>query len=70
VIYKCVDTRACKRKGPRVGRLDVIIPDDLEKQFRMKVLDKFGAEKGALSKATAEAMRLWLKQEAQIARGR
>jgi len=53
-----------------VGRLDVIIPDDLEKQFRMKVLDKFGAEKGALSKATAEAMRLWLRQESQVARGR
>lgn len=70
MIYKCVDTRACKRKGPRVGRLDIIIPDDLEKQFRMKVLDKFGAEKGALSKAMAEAMRLWLKQEAQIARSK
>ena len=46
-----------------MGRLDVIIPDDLEKQFRMKVLDKFGAEKGALSRAIAEAMKLWLKEE-------
>jgi hypothetical protein len=51
-----------------VGRLDVIIPDDLEKQFRMKVLDKFGAEKGALSKALAEAMRLWLKEEERATR--
>ena len=46
-----------------MGRLDVIIPNDLEKQFRMKVLDRFGAEKGALSKAIGEAMKLWLKEE-------
>ncbi len=45
-----------------MGRLDVVIPDDLEKQFRRGVLDKYGAEKGALSKAIAEAMRLWLRE--------
>ncbi len=46
-----------------MGRLDVIIPDDLEKQFRRGVLDKFGAEKGALSKAIIEAMKLWLRDQ-------
>jgi post-segregation antitoxin (ccd killing protein) len=63
-----VDTRASKQKELRVGRLDVVVPDDLEKQFRMEVLDRFGAEKGALSKAIAEAMKLWLKEEERVTR--
>ena len=63
-----MDTRVFKQKAVRVGRLDAVVPDDLEKQFRMKVLDRFGAEKGALSKAIAEAMKLWLKEEERLTR--
>ncbi len=45
-----------------MARWHVIIPDDLDKKFRMRVLEEYGSEKGALSKAVAEAIDLWLKQ--------
>ena len=43
-------------------RVTLILPDELGKEFRMKVIEKYGNEKGALSKAMAEAIRLWLKE--------
>jgi len=46
-----------------MARWHVIISDELDKKFRMKVLDEYGSEKGALSKAVAEAIELWLKQK-------
>jgi len=45
-----------------MGRLDVIIPDDLEREFRVKVAELRGGEKGAISKAVTEGIRLWMKQ--------
>jgi len=38
------------------------IDPDLEKKFRQRILDKFGAKKAALREALEEAIRLWLKQ--------
>jgi len=46
-----------------MGRLDVIIPDDVEGELRVRVAQLFGGERGALSKAVAEAIQLWLKQK-------
>jgi len=46
-----------------LGRIDVIIPDDLESDLRVKVAQEYGGEKGALGKAVAEAIHLWLKQK-------
>ncbi len=45
-----------------MGRLDVIVPDDIDTEFRVRVVQVYGGERGALSKAVAEAIKLWLKQ--------
>jgi len=45
-----------------MGRLDVIIPDDIERELRIRVAQVFGGERGALSRAVCEAIELWLKQ--------
>jgi len=44
-----------------MGVLNVEINDELEKQFRMKVLERKGAKKGALTEAVEEALRLWIE---------
>jgi len=49
----------CDRK---MGKISVSIPDELEKEIRIKAMKKFGMKKGYLSKAVMEALRLWLKQ--------
>jgi len=46
-----------------VGRIFVKIPDELEKRFRMKVLELHGAKKGALGKSVTEALELWLESK-------
>lgn len=38
------------------------VPADLAREFRARVLDVYGVERGALSKAVTDAIRLWLKQ--------
>lgn len=43
--------------------LHVLLSEDLDKEFRMRVIAEYGSEKGSLSKAVAEAIRLWLKQK-------
>ena len=45
-----------------MGILHVRIDDELEKRFRKKVLDVYGARKGALAKAVEEAIKLWLER--------
>ena len=46
-----------------MGRLDAIINDTIEEQFRMEAIKRFGARKGNLSKALEEAMDLWVKKD-------
>jgi len=46
-----------------MGRTTVVLPDELERDFRARVAHKYGGKKGALGKAIAEAMKLWLKRE-------
>jgi hypothetical protein len=43
-----------------VGRLFIVIPDDLEQRFRRKVGEVYGARRGVLIKAIMEALELWL----------
>lgn len=45
-----------------MARLNIMLPDDLAKELRLRAVELYGGEKGALSKAIAEAIRLWLKQ--------
>ena len=44
-----------------MGRLNINVPDELETQFRLKTVEKFGGKKGSISKALEEAIKLWIK---------
>jgi hypothetical protein len=43
-----------------LGRISVDLPDELEKQLRLKTVERFGGKKGDLSKAVEEAIRTWV----------
>ncbi|MCW4005753.1 MAG: ribbon-helix-helix domain-containing protein [Candidatus Bathyarchaeota archaeon] len=46
-----------------MGRISVDIPDELEKQFRLKTVEKFGGKKGDLSRAIQEAVKTWISKK-------
>ncbi len=52
----------CRLEDAKLGKVDFLIPDDLEREFRIRVAEILGGQRGSLSKAVAEAIRLWLKQ--------
>lgn len=62
-VYKRMSVLVFRRTRAELGRIDVIIPDDLESDLRVKVAQEYGGQKGALGKAVAEAIHLWLKQK-------
>jgi len=43
-----------------MGRICVDIPDDLERNLRLKVIERFGGKKGDLSRAVEDAIREWV----------
>ena len=45
---------------PGMSRIDVILPDDLEKRFRMEAGKRLGAKRSAFTMAIIEAIELWL----------
>jgi hypothetical protein len=45
-----------------MGALNVEIPDELEKRFRIEIAKRYdGMKKGDLAKAVIEAIELWIK---------
>ena len=44
-----------------MGRINIFISDEIEKEFRLKAVERFGGKKGSLSKALEEAVKLWLE---------
>jgi len=46
-----------------MGRINVEIPDELEKKLRFKTIERFGGKKGDLSRAVEEAVRTWVAKE-------
>jgi len=46
-----------------MGRINVDIPNELEKQLRLKTVEKFGGKKGDLSRAVEEAVKTWIAYE-------
>ena len=44
-----------------MGRIDLILSDELEQELRIEAGKRFGARKGSLTKAVEEAIRLWIK---------
>lgn len=51
-----------------MAELHLVLPDDLVKELRVRAAEMYGGEKGALSKAVADAIRLWLKQKETLAK--
>lgn len=43
-----------------MGRISVDLPDELEKQLRIKTVQKFGGKKGDLSRAVEDAIKIWV----------
>jgi hypothetical protein len=46
-----------------MGRINVDISDELEKQLRLKTVELFGGKKGDLSKAVQEAVKTWINKQ-------
>ena len=46
-----------------MGRIDVILPDELEHKLRMEVGKRMGAKRGNFTEAIKEAIDIWIKQE-------
>ena len=46
-----------------MGRISVDLPDELEKQLRMRTVEKFGGKKGDLSRAVEEAVKTWIAKK-------
>jgi hypothetical protein len=45
-----------------LGRIDIILPDDLEKKLRMEVGRRMGAKRGNLTEAIIQALDAWIKK--------
>jgi len=46
-----------------MGRISIDLPDELEKQFRFKTVERFGGKKGDLSRAVEEAIKTWITKK-------
>ena len=46
-----------------MAKLTIVLPDDVDRELRVRVAQKYGGKKGALGDAIAEAVRLWLAKE-------
>ena len=47
----------------KLGRITVILSDELEKSLRFKTIERFGGKKGDLSRAVEEAIETWISKE-------
>jgi len=46
-----------------MGRMDIVLSDDLEKKFRDEVVKRLGFKKGNISIAIEEAIKVWIDQK-------
>ena len=46
-----------------MGAIKVILPDDIEEQFRTEVFKSKGMKKGNLTIAIEEAVKMWIESE-------
>lgn len=47
----------------KMGKLNMDIPDELDKQFREAVFNRFGMKKGNLTIAIEEALTEWINKK-------
>jgi len=52
-----------QNKWLKMGRINVDISAEVEKQLRLKTVEKFGGKKGDLSRAVQEAIKTWINQK-------
>ncbi len=50
-----------------MGKINLIMSDQLETEFRNAVFKKYGLKKGNIAKATEEALRDWIQKNAKEA---
>lgn len=48
-----------------MGKLNIVISDELEQRFREAVALRWGARKGSISKSLEEAIELWIKSKSK-----
>ena len=46
-----------------MGRIDIILPDEIEKKFRREVFERYGMKRGNLTEALQEAVEDWIKKK-------
>jgi hypothetical protein len=46
-----------------MGRISVMLSDELEKALRFKTIERFGGKKGDLTKAVEDAVQTWVAKE-------
>ena len=47
----------------KMGRICVVLSDQLEKQLRFKTIERFGGKKGDLTRAVEEAVKTWITKK-------
>ena len=52
----------CKYICEFMGRMQIVISDQLEKELRKKAAITFGLRKGSISNAVGEAIKEWLNK--------
>jgi len=62
ITFKSLAVAKYKRRYFGMGKLTVLIDDEVEKEFRHLVLDKYSAKKGGISRAVEEALKLWIEK--------
>ena len=48
-----------------MGKLNIMISDELEKRFRQAIAIRWGARGGVIRKSLEEAIELWIKSKSQ-----
>jgi hypothetical protein len=51
---------------PNMGRIDIILPDDVENKLRMEVGRRMGAKRGNLTEAIIQAVNAWMEKDAEL----
>ena len=46
-----------------MGKINVVLDDELEKKFRRAIFERKGMKKGNISEAIEEAIDLWIEQD-------
>lgn len=49
-----------------MARINLVISDELDKQFRSAVFEKMGLRKGDIQKAAQEALRMWIEAQNKV----